>query len=258
MGWRAVVSENGKVTGYRETSTGERISVQEFERRHMMEQGGSLHGGSGAHGSGHPQMSPMSTQGSMQHTGVLTIEQPRHLGSSPITQPALPAVPTNVDPVTTPPIAPQVQPNMPPNMQQTMPSNAQGGFVDAAAMPMQQSGQMPTAAQQMPISGQQLPMGAQQLPIGAQQIDQQGQMPNAGMPTSRTLRDESRLENHDSMASHLGYERHSKGFLDATSLLLPSLGLIVVFFIIVTLRVKKIRKQRQEAKDLAEKQGREI
>ena len=234
MGWRAVVSEYGSVTGYRDTNTGEKISVAEFQRRHMIEQGGASHGGFGAPGAGHPQMSPMST---MQHPGGLTIEQPRHLGASPITQPAPTAVQTNQTPITTPPVAPQVQPNMP--------GNTQGGFVDAA-VPMQQQGQMPIGGQPMPMAGQ--------------QIDQQGQMPYAGMPTGRTLREVTGAENHDSMVSHLGYERHGKGFIDATSvtLLLPSLGLIVVFIIIVTIRVKKIRKQRQAAKELAEKQGKEV
>lgn len=227
MGWRAVVSENGKVTGYRETSTGERISVAEFERRHMMEQSGASHSGSGAPGAGHPQLAPMGTQGSMQHPGGLTIEQPRHLGSSPLVQPGAVAVP-----VTTPPVTPQEQPNMP--------GNAQGGFVDATAMPIQQQGQMPAGSRQMPMNGQ--------------------EMPSSGMPTGRTLREVTGAENHDSMVSHLGYERHGKGFIDATSvtLLLPSLGLIVVFIIIVTIRVKKIRKQRQAAKELAEKQGKEV
>lgn len=245
MGWRAVVSENGKVTGYRETSTGERISVAEFERRHMMEQGGASHSGIGTPGAAHPQMSTMTAPGSMQHPGGLTIEQPRHLGSSPVTQPAPTAVPATAAPITTPPIAPQVPPNMP--------GNTQGGFVDAA-VPLQQQGQMPMGAQQMPMNGQQMPIDAQQMPMNGQE------MPSSGAPTGRTLREVSGAENHDSMASHLGYERHGKGFLDATSvtLILPSLGLIVVFFIIVTLRVKKTRKQRQEAKELAEKQGREV
>lgn len=219
MGWRAVVSENGNVTGYRETNTGERISVQEFERRHMMTgQGTETHAGSGAYTPSHAITAP-----AVQTPGRLTIDQPRHLGSSPLTQEG--AVATPVVP-------------------QQMPNNSQ---------------QMPANIQQMPTNIQQMPINAQPMPESAYPSQQDQPMPYAGAPTGKNLRMATE-PNNDSMAAHRGYVKQPKGFLDMTSisLVLPSLGMLIVFIIIVTTRVKRIRMKRRAEKEFAEKQGREV
>lgn len=214
MGWRAVVSENGNVTGYRETNTGERISVQEFERRHMMmgqDSGSQLT--TGARTGGNTGSYPLTVTG-VQSPGGLTIDQPRHLGASQLIQEGAVTAPVDTQ-------------------------------------------QMPAYPQQMPIENQPMPQDPQY--SGSQPVPLEQPMPNAGAPVGSTLREASE-PNNDSMAAHRGYVRHPKGFLDMTSiaLVLPSLGMLIVFVIIVITRVKSIRKKRQAEKEFAEKQGRQV
>lgn len=222
--WTALIDDRGQHLGYRNRSTGEKITAKEFERRQMQESQSSYsqyqqpsytHSGAGM---------PMGGGMPMPMGGGLPAMPSQSMPASPMYGSGMPQAPD---------LSGGLGGSMPPSHGQN-PLIMPGAQMLQGAAPLPTAGQPHAAAQQaMPLAQQSMPTaqpGAPMTGFNGSQIPVnpgQGLSPTAGMPIQgKSLRMEGNP--HHTNTNSIGYRSH--GFLDATSvaILLPTLVLLAL------------------------------
>lgn len=226
MGWRTNVNEYGVVTGYRDTDTGERVSIKEYERRMQMQ------GTAGAGSYGTLQSTPGYPQQYLDpHTGralVLPSQPMQPMQGYPAPSGQLPqyGMQQPMQGQYAQPLPYGQQPVAAPGVYSQMPQGAPNGaglIQPNATMIGANQGQMP---QGQMLQGQ-MPQG-----------QMQGQEPmDHGTPQGKSLRMHTVGK---PTPQHIGSAKHNKGFLDATSIAILMPTLVLLALIIAAAHKKRL------------------
>jgi hypothetical protein len=217
MTWKAQMNERGVIQSFRDTDTGEQVSVKEFERRMQMQGAIGPNDGSLQMQPAYPQSYPVPGSEAAIQQGMQSGMQP---GMQTATQPGM--QPYQAQP------APQTYATGAPAPYQQAPAVGypqpmQQGYQQAPSSPLVQSGAVPVGSQSPSI------------PLPAT-----GRVPTTGMLTQgKNLRLEGQ-PGHIDQTRQTFAPRKGKGFLDATSIAILMPTLVLLALIIAAAHKKRL------------------